>query len=259
MAVSVNTVYQTVLYIINKEQRGYITPAEFNSIAEQVQDEIFQSYFPDGNQQNRKNQTNAQNDTEFFDMFKDISYKLYPFEKETTFTYDTPNDGWVYSGAGELYKIGEISTSYSDVNPTVSSIAQLSSKKDYSKIIRSKLTAPTNKHPLCLTTTTVTPIFPKTTNQLLLKINPKPSATTINSLFKPLAPSWGFTIGPLGQYLFSPSGTSGSSTVNFELDISEKNNVIINILKYCGIIIKDPTIIQAAEQEAQKVEINEKS
>lgn len=86
MAVSVNTVYQTVLYIINKEQRGYITPAEFNSIAEQVQDEIFQSYFPDGNQQNRKNQTNAQNDTEFFDMFKDISYKLYPFEKETTFT-----------------------------------------------------------------------------------------------------------------------------------------------------------------------------
>jgi hypothetical protein len=56
MAVSVNTVYQTVLYILNKEQRGYITPSEFNSIAEQVQDEIFQSYFPDGNQQNRKNQ-----------------------------------------------------------------------------------------------------------------------------------------------------------------------------------------------------------
>ncbi len=54
MAVSVNTVYQTVLYILNKEQRGYITPAEFNSLAEQVQDEIFNSYFPDGNQQNRK-------------------------------------------------------------------------------------------------------------------------------------------------------------------------------------------------------------
>ena len=71
MAVSVNTVYQTVLYILNKEQRGYITPAEFDSIAEQVQDEIFQSYFPDGNQQNRKNQTNSQNDTEFFDIFKD--------------------------------------------------------------------------------------------------------------------------------------------------------------------------------------------
>jgi hypothetical protein len=81
MAVSVDKVYKTVLFILNKEQRGYVTPAEFNSIAEQVQFQIFESYFPDGNQQFRKNQTNSQNGTEFFDMFKDISYKLHPFER----------------------------------------------------------------------------------------------------------------------------------------------------------------------------------
>ena len=83
MAVNINTVYTTVLYILNKEQRGYIPPAEFNSLAVQVQNDIFDSYFPDGNQVNRLNQSNRQNDTEFFDMFKDISYKLFPFEKET--------------------------------------------------------------------------------------------------------------------------------------------------------------------------------
>ena len=33
MAVSVDTVYKTVLYILNKEQRGYITPDEFNNLA----------------------------------------------------------------------------------------------------------------------------------------------------------------------------------------------------------------------------------
>jgi hypothetical protein len=259
MAVSVNTVYQTVLYILNKEQRGYITPAEFNSLAEQVQDEIFNSYFPDGNQQNRKNQTNSQNDTEFFDIFKDISYKLYPFEEEVSFTYNQTNDGWVYNNSKILYKIGEISATYSGGNPTITSNAQLSSKKDYLKISKSKLTAPTQRYPLCLTTTTSTPIFPSTLNQMLLKVNPNPNTLNVNCLFKPTSPSWGFTIGALGQYLFSPSGTSGSSTVDFQLDISEKNNIIINILKYCGIIIKDPTIIQAAEQEAQKIEINEKS
>ena len=42
--VDVNTVYTTVLYILNKEQRGYIPPAEFNSLATQVQKEIFDSY-----------------------------------------------------------------------------------------------------------------------------------------------------------------------------------------------------------------------
>ena len=41
MAVSVDTVYKTVLYILNKEQRGYVTPQEFNSVADQVQKEIF--------------------------------------------------------------------------------------------------------------------------------------------------------------------------------------------------------------------------
>jgi hypothetical protein len=41
--------------------------------------------------------------------------------------------------------------------------------------------------------------------------------------------------------------------------VSEQNNLIVNILKYCGIIINDPTIIQAAAQEAQQISINEKS
>ena len=74
MAVNINTVYNTVLYILNKEQRGYITPSEFNSLAVQVQEEIFESYFPDGNQLNRANQQNIQNDTEFFNMYKDNAY-----------------------------------------------------------------------------------------------------------------------------------------------------------------------------------------
>ena len=42
MAVSVDTVYQRVLAILNKEQRGYITPQEFNLFANQAQMEIFE-------------------------------------------------------------------------------------------------------------------------------------------------------------------------------------------------------------------------
>ena len=34
MAINVNTVYQTVLLILNKEQRGYMTPLEFNKIGD---------------------------------------------------------------------------------------------------------------------------------------------------------------------------------------------------------------------------------
>ena len=34
---------------------------------------------------------------------------------------------------------------------------------------------------------------------------------------------------------------------------------IINILKYAGVVIKDPEVVQLATQEAAKVEQNEKS
>ena len=47
--VNIDTVYQRVLALANKEQRGYITPQEFNLFANQAQMEIFEQYFYDIN------------------------------------------------------------------------------------------------------------------------------------------------------------------------------------------------------------------
>ena len=48
--VRIDDVYQKVLAFTNKEQRGYITPQEFNLFANQAQLEIFEQYFYDLNQ-----------------------------------------------------------------------------------------------------------------------------------------------------------------------------------------------------------------
>ena len=45
--VIVDAVYQKVLALANKEQRGYITPQEFNLFADHAQKEIFEQYFYD--------------------------------------------------------------------------------------------------------------------------------------------------------------------------------------------------------------------
>ena len=47
MAVNIDTVYQKVLALANKEQRGYITPQEFNLLADKAQMDIFENYFHD--------------------------------------------------------------------------------------------------------------------------------------------------------------------------------------------------------------------
>jgi hypothetical protein len=75
MAINVDTVYKTVLLILNKEQRGYMTPDEFNKTATQVQLEIFESYFDDLNQQLRI----PDNDSEYADRQKNLQEKLAVF------------------------------------------------------------------------------------------------------------------------------------------------------------------------------------
>ena len=252
MAVNVNTVYQTVLFILNKEQRGYVPPAEFNSLAAQVQLEIFESYFPDGNQINRVNQNNTQNNTEFFNMFSDISSKIIPFEEEvqldlgpnSTFFRDSVSS--TGSPNRSIRKFGSVISTYTG-QPTYNSITQLTCKSDYDKIIRSKLTSPTKQNPIYYS-------YRGTSTSPYLKINPFPDAVSANCLVYPSNPFWNFTPGSSGQYIYS-----SNNSVDFELDNSEQANIIMHVLKYCGVIVNDPTVIQAAAQDIQQTTINEKS
>tara|TARA_R100000654_G_scaffold917_6_gene3514 strand:- start:12177 stop:13202 length:1026 start_codon:yes stop_codon:yes gene_type:complete len=78
MSVNINTVYQKVQDIANKEQRGYITPKEFNNFADQAQMEIFDSYFYSSERYGRT----GPNDTEHSDRHDIIQEKIEFFEKE---------------------------------------------------------------------------------------------------------------------------------------------------------------------------------
>ena len=100
MAVSVDTVYQRVLAILNKEQRGYVTPQEFNLFANQAQMDIFEQYFYDINQFGRLHG----NDTEYSDMLNILNEKINIFEKNGSMTYS--NNYW--SEPSDLYRMGTI-------------------------------------------------------------------------------------------------------------------------------------------------------
>ena len=50
MAINVNKVYKSVLSILNKEERGYLTPYEFNNLARQAQLELLDGLFYQYNQ-----------------------------------------------------------------------------------------------------------------------------------------------------------------------------------------------------------------
>jgi hypothetical protein len=53
-------------------------------------------------------------------------------------------------------------------------------------------------------------------------------------------------------------GGSTLGSTNFEIDETQQTEVILEILKYTGVIIRDPQIIQAAQQELIQDEANSK-
>lgn len=259
MAINVNTVYQTVLLLLNKEQRGYITPTEFNSLATQVQLEIFEKYFEDLNQMIRVPQT----DTDYADRVANLDEKIAIFKTFGTPDYDgtttplTPYftlpyiDG--YNEVTTFYRLGVVT--YNDIYGNVTEIERLS-RGDFYNIERSPLTKASKAFPTYLYE-----------NQKLF-INPKTISTTgdvsVDYIRKPKDVVWGFTTGALGQYIYdsrryNPGVIPTIGSQDFELHISEQTEVIIKILLYAGVVIKDPQIIQVAAQAAQSTEVNSKS
>ena len=260
MAVNVNTVYQTVLLILNKEQRGYITPQEFNDVATQVQLEIFNKYFEDLNQQIRVPQT----DLDYADRVLNIDEKLSILKTFGTATYDSnaipANPFWilpttdVYAQAVELYKLGAVT--FQPTNKEAVELQRLQ-RNDFYNIQKSKLTRSTENFPTYLLENNKLFIKPDSITNLTGVVN-------IDFIRKPLDPVWGFEVGGLGQYIydltvFNPNVFPNTGSRNFELDTTEQTNIIMRVLKYSGVVINDPAIVQAATQEVTKKEINEKS
>ena len=231
MAISVDTVYKTVLLILNKEQRGYMTPDEFNKIATQVQLETFENYFESLNQQLRV----PDNDSEYADRIKNIDEKIAIFKEYEARTYDT---GGYFTLPDNLYRLGTVI--YKDEIE-----AQLVQRNDLLYVNQSPLTKPTEQYPLYL----------YEDNKLYLKPNDIQTNISVSYVKKPADVIWNFEI-PSGQNYYQYI-TSGSQ--DFELDVSEQPEIIIKVLLYAGVVVKDYNLVNLAAQQVQAEQINQKS
>ena len=310
MAINVNTVYQTVLLILNKEQRGYMTPLEFNKIGAQTQSEIFGTYFESLNQQLRVPQANADysdrvvNLDEKIAIFKDYGnatsvsssnvFNLpnqYSGTSSATQQFTAVDPQLTYTLTGDALSLSNnnaisdvfvndvelASTEYSVSGATLTLVnqptagqiiiinlypkqfyrlgqvlyqvgaldteeAQRVDRGELYHLLSSNLTKPT----------TVNPIYTYENNQLTVYPTEITSNLSVSYIRKPIAPVWGFTSG--SQYVFQEK-----ASFNFELHTSEQIELILKILLYAGVVIKNPEIIQVAASQIQQENINQKS
>lgn len=180
MSVSVDKVYKTVLLILNKEQRGYMTPDEFNRIGSQVQREIFERYFEDLNQQVRVLQT----DMDYSDRVFNVDEKISEFKTESILSLDSGK----FKLPTELYRLG--SATY----PGGSDIVEIQKvdRKEYYNIAKSPLTKPSKEYPVYIYEDNKLKVYPASISNIEVQYVKKP--TDIR---------WAFELGSNGQYLFT--------------------------------------------------------
>ena len=246
--VSIDNVYQKVLAIANKEQRGYITPQEFNLFADQAQLDIFEQYFYDINQWTRQHG----NDHAYADMLTGLEEKVNLFKRydRVVTVTGTHGDANLTTAFPDLYKLGMVRVDYNTepgfVEAEQIKLSELQRYGDSPLYRRSK------KRPQYTHSTFAS-------GDQRIKVYPYPAASTVlnpaggsldrvlvSYVRKPTKPDWGYVVvNDYAQY------NAGAST-DFELHPSEENNLISKVLQLSGIVMKDVSLYQIASQEETK-------
>ena len=229
MSVSVDTVYQRVLAILNKEQRGYVTPQEFNLFANQAQMDIFEQYFYDINQFGRMHG----NDTEFSDMLNILNEKINIFEVTAAMTYGA---GLHWNPPADLYRIGTLIHNNIEVERV--------NKNEFLYINGSQILKPNNTRPIFVSSAAGYKVYG--TVELT-------TGVTCNYIKRPATVVWDYnTVNGVAVY-------NTSTSINFPLHESEETELVMKILELAGISTRELQVYQIAAQEEARNTQQEKS
>lgn len=230
--ISINKCRNTVLYLLEKNNRGFIKPEAFDSFCHLAQMELFEDLFYQYNKW-VLNQTNRLSNTEFGDIPKNIQEQIDAFTEYSTisnFTYNNTNDFWTYSGT-DLYRTMGLSLVNAQ-NKKVD-IEEVLKGAELNNLINSKLNAPTTTYPIYVKIGQGYRVYP---------IVPSGYKVELFYIRTPKNPKWTYNIVS-GNPVYNAS--SGDKQ-DIELDESMFAKFIIKVMTYCGLSIREQDVVAAA-------------
>tara|TARA_Y100000004_G_scaffold96555_1_gene108078 strand:+ start:1980 stop:2714 length:735 start_codon:yes stop_codon:yes gene_type:complete len=233
--VNIDTVYQRVLALANKEQRGYITPQEYNLLANQAQMQIFESYFYTKNARRRLDAIadSADDETNIDEL---LGKKLGPFltvqnvDGGTTY----PTTVTVGTSTPDVFQTGRVFYNNQECTRVDISEARFATSS-----IRHRAALPKR------------PIFSDShiSNEDIRVYTDSPNyqanGVTVECFRVPLRARWTYVVVN-GKALYN---ASDSSAQNFELHRSEEDSLVNTILDLAGIVIAKPGLSTLASQK----------
>ena len=219
----INDVRNTVLSIISKDNRGYVTPEEFNLFAKQAQLEIFEQYIY--SYSNSMVKQNARMFGEgYTDVPKNMGEVLDSFSTLASLTYSTP----YFLLPTNFYYLERVMYNNFEVEKV--------SQRKIQALLNSNLTAPDVYNPVYTMSEAGLVVYPTT---ILTNI-------TTQYLRYPEDPVWTYNNISAGQPVFNQSNPFYQ---DFELPLSDFSGLVVKILQYAGVSIREMEVVQAAKSE----------
>ena len=236
--ISINTVRNSVLFILNKSNRGYIGVEEFNYFCQLSQLEIFENLFEQYNKQINKDNKRLTG-TEYANLPKNIREQIDAFAAYSTpsnFTFDEITGLWSYIDA-DLYRAEGLSLVNIDTDKYV----------DVEEVLKSQLNILKNN--VNTVPSLLFPVYVRLGESF--KVSPEVPAGYNLELFyirKPKDPKWTYTnVG--GNPMYNPSALDKQ---DIELHPSQLVPLVTKILAYAGLSIREQEVEQFANSEEVK-------
>ena len=243
--VNIDIVYQRVLAIANKEQRGYITPLEFNLLANQAQLVVFEQYFYDRHQSAAIPGSKINHS----DVDSMLNEKISIFEKRNVAFYNNNLPADLYRLDSIIYEDLDL---YSDKGASNKYECVEVSAKEWLYIQHSPLLQPTNIRPIYIRGENNSVVVHGSNNELL---GIGENYLLCNYIKQPYKVEWGYdVIGEKALY-----NAAAAKTTHFQLHPSEETELVMRILELGGVIIEDPNVVQYANQKVSQQIQQEKS
>jgi hypothetical protein len=245
----INSVRNTVLSVLNKNNYGYISPSDFNLYAKQAQMEIFEEYFSQYNK--IINMENARmSGTAYADLGKVIAEAIEIFSQTSSLTQ-------VSAGTNRFYVPSLITTGYdyyminkvlcydaSGMTRVYKGEAEKVSHSKITMLINSLLTSPTETYPAYTQEGAIMTVYPDTINL--------PNEIDAQYFRYPKDPKWTYITLVNGEPSFDQSQLDYQ---DFEVPTEDEYKLVIKILQYSGVSIREGEVVQfglAQEQQQQQ-------
>lgn len=260
--VDINEVYNTVLTLANKESNSFVTPEEFNDIAQKAQSEIFESYFYE---EGRSAVVASQvADDDYSDVGHNTREKLSLFDAQATLTVTEDNADFVVDQSN-YYRFNRLFL------PNYVREIEEVKFSELPSLLNSPYSCPNETKPVYLkvggtaSSPTEFRVFPQadfTTTDGVSSLTSGIDTILLHYTRSPRTPHWAgaFSTGqliPVSSAVRNPDPSNANYYQDFELHESEFHNLVNKIARSIGIITRDIDLINYFSAQDQIVEQKE--